>query len=812
MSNTFTVQKALPHLIAVIAFLTISIFMYRPIIFEGKVMDQNDINQGMGAASEIRQFREQTGQEALWTDAMFGGMPAYLISLNWSGGQILHVAQKILLLDLPRPVGENFVAFLAFYILLLSFGVRPYLALAGAAAFGLSTFYIVSIQAGHMWKIRAMGYIPLVLAGFKLAFDRRYVAGFVLTAFAMALEINANHLQITYYLFLMLIIYSVVEFAFDIKAKDFHGISRKILVLGLAGLLAVGTNLGRLWTTYEYGKYSIRGKSELQATPSESKAGLDREYAFRWSSGKWESMTLLIPHLYGGASGVYHGKNSEMSKALRSNNVPRNQINQYERAYLGYWGSQPGTAGPAYAGAVACFLFILAFFFVDKKTKSWITAVVVFSIILSWGKNFPAFNNFMFDVFPGYNKFRAVTMVIILALAVIPLMGFVGLERLLQEGWSKETQKKLLYATGITVLLALFAMLVTNPPSIDGAPAWLQKAVDTDRKGIIRADVIRTIFYVLMTFGTIYLALKQKISAGIMAALFFVLITLDMALVDTRYLHPEVYKKNAHKAFLQKTPADEKILQDKDLGYRVLNLQDPFNEARTSNFHHSLGGYHGAKMRRYQDLISHHLVPEMQQIMKDKKITRQNSGVISMLNTRYLMAGLQANAVVPNPYTYGPAWFVRGVKEVQSPDEEIEALDKVDLSQTAVVDQSKFTLEQVTPDSAASINLVAYQPNKLKYKSSSSSKGLAVFSEIYYPKGWNAFVDGKPADIIRADYVLRALQLPAGDHEIEFRFEPQSYYIGNKVMMASSLLLLVVLGYGIFLFWKSMQTAKTVSA
>ena len=802
MDKSSFLAKALPHVIAIVAFLVVCLFLYRPIIFDGKVMDQNDINQGKGAASEIVEYREATGKEALWTNSMFGGMPAYLISLQWSGGQVLRTAQKILLLYLPRPVGENFLAFAAFYILLLSFGVRPYLAIAGAMAFGLSTFFIVSIQAGHMWKIRAIAYMPLVLAGARLVFSKKYLIGFILSSFALVLEINANHLQITYYLFLALVIYGISELISDIKARDVSAFLKKTGVLFLASILAVGANFGNLWTTYEYGQYSIRGKSELSDTPAESKAGLDRTYAFRWSSGKWESMTMFIPHLYGGGSGVYHGKNSEMGEALRRNNVQRNEINQYERAYLGYWGTQPGTAGPAYAGAVICFLFILAFFFVNDKTRYWMLAVVILSVILSWGKNFPAFNNLMFDLFPGYNKFRAVTMVIILALMIMPLMGFLGLELLIGAGWNKETQKKLFISGGISIFVALFAMLVTSPPAIEGAPAWLSDAIYRDRKGIIRADVFRSIFYVASTMGLIYLLVKEKISYKPFYAILIVLVILDLALVDSRYLNDSVYKKEASKAYLNRTPADEAILKDREPGYRVLNLQDPFNEARTSNFHKSLGGYHGAKIRRYQDLISKHLVVEMQQIMKDQKVTEANTNVISMLNAKYMLAGLQANAVIRNNNANGAAWFVKNVALVDSPDEEIRQIGAVNLSETAVIDQSKFKVGAIAYDSASQISLVEYRPDRLIYKARTGSNSLAVLSEIYYPKGWKAFIDGSEVEILRANYVLRALEISPGEHEIEFRFEPTSYYMGNKIMMISSYILLIALILGIYRLWK----------
>ena len=807
MNRNSFLGKALPHIIAVILFLAISIFIYRPIIFEGKVMNQHDINMGIGASKEIKDYREKTGKEALWTNSMFSGMPAYLISLHWSGATIMQTAQKALLLFLPRPVGENFVAFLAFYILLLTFGVRPYLAMAGATAFGLSTFFVISIQAGHMWKIRAIAYMPLVLAGTRLVFKNKYLAGFTLTAFALALEINANHLQIAYYLFIMLMIYGISELYFSMREKD-KTLSKKAIILIAAGILAIGTNLGKLWTTWEYGKYSIRGKSELTSTPAESKAGLDRDYAFQWSSGKWETMTLFIPHLYGGASGVYAGKDSELGKILKNANRPRNEIRQAEAAYLGYWGSQPGTAGPAYAGAVIIFLFILSLFFIDKRDKYWMLAVIILSVMLSWGKNFPAFNNFMFDVFPGYNKFRAVTMVIILALTLIPLMGFMGIEKLIATGWTRDVSKKVFIATGITIVIALLALVVTDPPYPEGLQNILADAIHSDRKDVIKTDVFRSIFYVIATFGALFFFMRKTIGITTFSVIIGVLTVLDLGLVDSRYLNDAVYVKKGAPTIFAKTPADEFILQDKDPGYRVLNLQNPFNEARTSYFHKSIGGYHGAKIRRYQDVITRHLTPEIQQIMTDRGLNEKNTKVLSMLNARYVMAGSQANNVLRNQYANGSAWFVDNVEKVNSPDEEIEKIGTVNLDRTAVMDMSKFSIGAIQPDSTAQIQMTHYEPNHLIYEASNAVPALAVFSEIYYPKGWQATVDGKDAKILRVNYLLRALELSPGSHTIEFIFAPQSYYVGNVIMWISSIMLVIVLGYGILMLLRESKKVK----
>jgi hypothetical protein len=727
MDKSSFLYKALPHIIAIVIFLAISIFMYRPIIFEGKVMDQNDINQGKGANQEIIEFREATGEEALWTNSMFGGMPAYLINLKWSGASILWNIQRTITLYLPQPVGENFLAFLSFYILCLVFGIRPYLAIGGAIAFGLSTFYVISIQAGHIWKIRAIAYMPAVLAGVKLVFDRKYVRGFLLTSFSAGFLINTNHLQITYYLFILLFAYGISELVYALKSKELPDLAKKVGILSLGATLAIGTTFGKIWTTYEYGEFSIRGKSELSTTPQASKEGLDRDYAFRWSNGIWETMMLYIPHIYGGASGVYDGKDSEVGKLLSRNNVSRNEINQIERAYLGYWGNLPGTAGPAYAGAAICFLFVLSLFFLDKRIKYWMVAIIVFSILLSWGKNFPSFNNLMFDVFPGYNKFRAVTMIIILPLMLMPLMGFLGIETIISNTWNKEQQKKILIALGITTGLALIAWFFTNPPAVEGVQKAISDAIQKDRKSIIQKDVFRSILYVLLTFGVLYFYLQKKISVSALTVILIAIVILDLGLVDSRYLNDSVYKRPEDKSFLSETPADAEILKDTEQGYRVLNLQDPFNEARTSYFHHSIGGYHGAKMRRYQDLISNQLVPEMQEIINDQGLSKDNSEVLSMLNTKYLLAGYQANAVIPNPYANGNAWIVDKIESVNSPDEEINMLDQVDLDHVAVIDVSKFNIENVASDTTATIRLLNYQPNKLQYKSNSQKEVLAVF-------------------------------------------------------------------------------------
>jgi hypothetical protein len=793
-----------PHLLAVLTFMIVSVILYYPIILENKTFLQNDINQGAGAGSEIVEYREHTGEEVLWTNSMFGGMPTYLISLRWAGSNFLNEVQRIITLYLPGSVRENFLAFIAFYVLLLAFGVRPYIAIAGALAYGLSTFYVVSIEAGHLWKVRAIAYIPFVLAGFRLVFHGRRFVGFVLATFALAMEINANHLQITYYLLLITLIYGAVQLIESVRRKRIARFAGDVGLLALAAILAVAINLGKIWTTMEYSPYSIRGASELRSNIQSTSGGLDRDYAFQWSSGKWESLTMLIPHLYGGASMLYTGKDSELSQVLRRNNAPADQIAQLEAGYLGYWGAQPGTAGPFYLGAIVCFLFVLALYVSDKTTISWLVGASVLGIVLSWGHNFQWFNYFMFDHFPGYNKFRAVTMTVTMPMLCIPLLAFYGLEQFMARQWDKKSKKMLLSAFGITAAATVLAGLFTSPPDVVGEqiPRWFAEAVHSDRKDIILADTFRSLFFVAAAFAVVYFYKGGRIGTGLFPILLVALAVLDLGLVDKRYVHAEKFVKQSRNTFFTETEADKEILKDDNISYRVFNLQNPFNEARTSLYHKSIGGYHGAKLRRYQDLIEHHLAPELQQIIQDQSITRENTRVLSMLNTRYFLAGSGKNAVIRNPYALGNAWFVEDVAYVESPDEEIEKLAVIDPATTAVIDRSQFGEVTAHADTSAQIILEEYQPNRLVYSANTATGSLAVFSEIYYPKGWHATIDGTRADILRVNYVLRALEVPPGTHTIEFRFEPKSYTLGNKISYASIFVYIGLLAGGLVVFYR----------
>lgn len=791
-------SQTVPHILAVIIFLLLTVLFYFPLIFQNKALNQNDINQGLAAGKEIADYRDATGDEALWTNSMFGGMPAYLINIRWSGSEVLNKIEKIISFGLPTSARETFLSLICFYILLLAFGVRPSLAIAGAIAYGFSTFFIISIEAGHIWKVRAIAYAPLVVAGVHLTYLRKYWLGLGLTALALALEINSNHVQITYYLALILLIYATVQFITSLLAKEFKPFLTASVTLIFAAALAVGANLGKLWSAYEYGAYSIRGESELTSATSAKSTGLDRDYAFNWSSGKAETFTFLVPHFYGGASGGYRGENSELEKALKQSNLPPDQIQQYTRGLLGYWGTQPFVSGPVYAGAIVCFLFVVGILFAERKYVWWLVIATILSVLLSWGKNFEAFNYFMFDHFPMYNKFRAVSMTVVMAMLTMPLLGFLGLEKLLTVKWNKEVAKKIWVALGSTAGLALLIAIVAYVPDVEGdqLPDWFIQAVKSSRKSIVRADAFRSIFFIVTTFIVTYLLLKNKVSHLVFAALLILLISLDILLVNHRYVNGENYVSARKNTFLTPTPADRVILNDNTPGFRVLNLQNPFNEARTSAFHHSIGGYHGAKMRRYQDLITIHLEKEINNIISDGRLTQENTHVLNMLNTKYVLAGLAEDAVIQNPYANGAAWFIQEIKTVNSPQEEIDALSEINLKQEAVLDISNFKKPSIQYDSTSSIVLKIAKPNYLLYESNSSVNGYVVFSEIYYPKGWIAKIDNQEASIDRVNYVLRGLAVPAGTHRIEFTFNPAVYATGNTIMLICSILVVCLFAAG----------------
>lgn len=793
------VEHVLPHALAILTFFLVTLFFFNPIFFDGKVLQQHDIQQFQGSSKEIIDYRQQTGEEALWTNRMFGGMPAYLISVQWSTQAIAFLKQA-LTLALPHPISNIFAAFISYYILLLAFGVRPFLAIGGALAFGLSSYMLIGLGAGHNGRIGAIAFMPLVMAGIHLVFSNKRILGFGVTTAGLALHFRENHVQITYYLLIIVLGYGIMQLVIAIREKKIPALITNVVLLIPAALLAVGTFFGTLWAVQEYSPYTIRGKSELvsKTTPSSNSQGLDKAYAFQYSNGIWEPMTLLIPNFYGGATASYLVQDPESKTyqaLMRSGDEQTaNQLAPYTRSY---WGPQMNTA-PYYAGALVCLLFAIGIAFAEKKYVAWLVPVSVLGVMMSWGSSFESFNYFLFDYLPAYNKFRSVTFALLLILFAMPLLGLLGLEKLLTQSWT-DVKKKLIWPVslvgGLCLLLAItggFGSFLAEGES--QLPVWLTKALQEDRTSLLKSDAWRSFWFILIFSVVVWASLQQYVKEYVVAIAFSLLIVIDLAGVDSRYFTKENYVRKRGNTFFTATEADTEILKDKT-HYRVYNLQGTFSEARTSYFHQSIGGYHGAKMRRYQDLYDSVLFKETNRFISDLQAGTprfDSYHVMNMLNVKYVTYGNERNNVIPLPSTNGAAWFVKDVLKVNSPTEELNALQTTNTKTTAVIDASAFEVGVLQADSTASIKLVNYKPNQLTYESSSTTEGLAVFSEIYYPKGWVATIDGKEASILRTNYVLRALTIPAGKHTIVFEFKPAPYYIGNKVSMASSWLVLVL--------------------
>jgi hypothetical protein len=804
MNSDYFKRAVLPHIIAIGGFIFVLAVYFSPAFFSGKNLLQNDILQGLAAGHEAVEFRNKTGEEPLWTNSMFSGMPLYLINTVFTG-EFINEIRILSTAFFPKPADTVFLNFICFYIMLAVMRVRPLIAFLGAFAYAFGTYNIISVEAGHIFKVRAIAFMPLVFAGVTLLFRKQWILGLALSSLAVALELGAQHYQITYYLFLLMSVFFVNELIHYFREKKIVLYFQVIALLAVAGVLGLGTSFGRIWALQEYGKYSIRGKSEL--TPVNNNAvstgGLDRDYAFAWSQGITETLTLLVPNLFGGASNTEVGKNSETYKTLQSQGVPQESIKEFTKNVPTYWGDQPFTSGPVYAGIVVLFLFVLGMFVLKPEEKYWALAAVLLSFMLAWGKNFETLNYFMFDYFPAYNKFRAVSMAMTISLFCFPLIAALTLERIVS-GINREEVVKQLTRAGITVgglLFLIYLYTLTTAPGDYASPEvdenlmkqkldWLVDAIRADRKGMLVKDTWRSLFFVGAAFAVIWMYLKDKMNEFVTLAVIALLSVTDLYMVDKRYLNSDNFTDETVATYFTPMPVDEMILQDKDPDYRVFNVQNPFNEARTSYFHKSIGGYHGAKLRRYQDIIERHL-------------SNNNIAVLNMLNAKYIVTGDPKNPVQKNPGALGNAWFVGKVIPVNNPDEEINALKDFNPSSVAYYDKSKFTVNGNDFDSTGSIKLTEYKPNHLKYSVSSSGKSFAVFSEIYYPEGWSATIDGNPAEIKRVNYILRGLEVPAGNHTIEFTFKPAVYAIGNKVMFASSsVVALLLLGGIAFAFIK----------
>ena len=813
-------KKFLPDLIAILAFIVISFIYFFPAITEDRILFQHDTVAGAGAGQEAKEYYERTGERTRWTNALFGGMPTYQMSPSYDSTEPLTFVQKVYHLFLPNYVWLTFIMMLGFYILLRAFGIPAWLAGLGGIIWGFSSYFFILIAAGHIWKFITLAYIPPTIAGIVLAYRKKYLLGGIITALFMAMQILSNHVQMTYY-FLFVILFMVGAFFEDAwRKKELPQFFKATGVLIVAGLIGVSINLSNLYHTYEYSKETMRGKSELKyegAAAKQTSSGLNRDYITQWSYGIGETFSLLVPNVKGGASVPLSRSEKAMEKANPMYSSLYSQLTQY-------FGDQPMTSGPVYVGAFVLMLFILGCFIVKGPMKWALLGATIFSILLSWGKNFMGLTDFFIDYIPMYNKFRAVSSILVIAEFTIPLLAILTLKEILTKPELLKEKLKYIYIsfglTGGLALLFAIAPRLFFPTYIPGNEmAALQNAVPADqlspiianleemRVHLFTSDAWRSFF--IVTIGTLLLLAynAKKLKATWTVAAIALLCLGDMWSVNKRYLYDEQFiPKSEQTATFRKTQTDELILQDPSLDYRVLNFAgNTFEENNTSYWHKSVGGYHAAKLRRYQEMIDHHIAKEMQAAYQEvataggqmDSVNAAKFPVLNMLNTKYFIfpAGQQGQTVpIENPYTFGNAWFIDKIQYVNNANEEIDAIGQVDLQQTAIVD-SKFKealkgVNEGYKDSLSTIRLTSYEPNQLVYETSSPQDGIVVFSEIYYP-GWTATIDGKPADIARADYILRAMNVPAGKHTIEMRFDPQSLHITEGIAYGAMALLLV---------------------
>jgi|WetSurMetagenome_2_1015567.scaffolds.fasta_scaffold09789_3 hypothetical protein len=823
-------KKVVVHyIIPVILFFFLSVAYFVPDIVEGKKLSQHDIIQFKGMSKEIVDHRAKYHEEPLWTNSMFGGMPAYLVSTQYKGNLLKKVHTVLTLINF-RPVCFIFLYLIGAYIAFLLFGVSPWISFAGAIAYAFSSYFFIIIQAGHVSKVLALGYMPPIIAGAYVAFKGKAMLGSLVMGVFLGLQIFVNHLQITYYTLLIVLIMMVFILIDTIKTRSYKLVVKPVLWLVLFGLLAIGSNFSNLYTTYEYGKYSIRGMSELSSNAENRTSGLDKDYATQWSYGISETLTLLIPDFMGGSSTGTLKKDSHSYKYIKNTYGASEARKFVENAPL-YWGSQPGTSGPVYVGAVIVFLFILGLFLVKGRIKWWLLAVTLVSILLSWGHNFSVLTNFMLDYFPGYNKFRSVSMTLVMAEFAMPMLAILAVTQIISGNVSKpEFLKAMKFGVFGLGGLTLFILLISGSFDVSSAIDeqyrsqgldGIVDAIQQDRIALLRLDAFRSLVFIGLTAVILFLAFNKKIKPHAFIAALSVLILFDLWPVDKRFLNSKDFvSKREDKTPFVATIADRLILNDKNPDFKVLNLTvSPLQDASTSWFHKSLGGYHGAKMRRYQELFDHQIEKEIQELyntMKTRPVpeaidsTMAQLNAFNMLNTRYIIYNPEAPPLV-NKFELGNAWFVSDVVKVKNADEEIAAIATFNPGQQAIVDQRfQSNIDGLTlmKDSAAKIALTEYRANYLKYQSVSKTEQLAVFSEIYYDKGWQAYVDGKSVPHFRVDYVLRSMRVPSGSHIIEFKFHPNSYFLGEKISFASSLILILLVMGTIFMEWKKSKPTE----
>ena len=801
--------KVWHYIIAILAFAVISWVYFYPVM-QGKRVKQHDMEMHKGMAQELTQYRESTGETALWTNSAFSGMPAWNISAPQKTNLFQYV-HKVLSIGLPSPLGSVFISMLGFFILLLVLDIGVWVSALGAIAYGFTSYLYIIIGAGHNAKAVAMAYMAPVIAGVLLTYKGKYLWGLVLTAIAASLELYANHLQITYYLILILVVIVIAEFISDIRQKKLLHFVKASLMLVLVAVISVLTFSTKLYANYEFGKETTRGKPVLTSNESNQTKGLDRDYITQWSYGKGETWSLMIPNAKGGASAYIGKQNPVLEKADRQFKDSIAQSNAY-------WGDQPGTSGPVYVGAIVVFLFVLGALTVKGKLKWALLIATILSILLSWGKNFMGFTNFFLDYIPGYDKFRAVSMTLVIAEVTMPLLGFLGLAEMVKSPENaKKNMTKFFIALGVTAGFCLLFYLMPKTffnflsqeeakqfasmsAGKDGAIyAQFASQLEDVRVAIFRKDALRSLIFIILAAVPLFLYVKGKLKAVPAFAVLAALILVDMFPIDKRYLNNDNFidKAKFDKPFVA-SPANQYILNDKALSYRVADItRDMFNDASTCYFHKSIGGYSGAKLRRYQDVITQYLGPGLNRLRSAKTaedMARQlaQQEVLNMLNTKYIIFNPQSQPF-ENPFAYGNAWMVNDVQIANTPNDEFNALATSDLHRTAIIGK-EFEQEVASYRPQAedgSITLTDYKPNQLTYSFSASENKLVVFSEIWTSKGWTMRIDGQESPLLRANYLLRAAMVPAGQHEIVMRYEPKIWKVGGIVSLVSSLAIIL---------------------
>ena len=820
-------KKCLPDVLAVLLFAVLAFAYFFPADIEGRILYRHDASAGRGAGQEGIEYLQKTGERSRWTNALFGGMPTYQMAPSYGSTNLLTKAVNAYHLWLPENVWFVFAYLLGFYILLRAFDFRQHLAALGSIIWAFSTYFLIIIAAGHIWKVWALAYLPPMIAGVVLAYRGKYLWGLLLTAVFTAFEINANHVQMTYY-YLFIIIAMVIAWLVEaIREKQMTHFLKATAVCLVGAAIGVSINLSNLYHTWEYSRESMRGKSELvkQNSSNQTSSGLERDYITQWSYGIGETWTLLVPNTKGGASMPLSQSEKAMEKADQDFLPIYQQIGQY-------WGEQPGTSGPVYVGAFVMMLFILGLFIVKGPMKWALLAVTILSILLSWGKNFMGFTDFFLDYVPMYAKFRTVASILVIAEFTIPLLAMLALKKFLEEPDQMKPRMKyvgisFLLTGGVAMLFSLMPSMffdsfisTSEMHAIQNLPAeYIQPLVANlteMRQAVFTADSLRSFYIILVGTGILLSVAFGKLKKEYAVGIILVLCLVDLWTVNKRYLNDEMFVPKAEReAPQQKTQTDELILRDQNLNYRVLNLaSNTFNENETSYYHKSVGGYHAAKLRRYQEMIEAYINPEMQSLFKsvseaagDMTQVKGDSicPVLNMLNTRYFIFPLQGGQTVPiqNPYAFGNAWFVDQLDYVDNANGEIAAVGKIDLRHQAVAD-AKFKEqlgEAIPQDTLSVVTITSYEPNRLTYDVSSDKGGVLVFSEIYYP-GWEATVDGQPVELGRVDYILRAMNIQPGKHQVELSFFPKSVNMTETIAYIAYVLLFLLVAGGVFMEYR----------